>query len=401
LYATLAFAAVLYMAVFSFAPALARLYKNAQLIILFRVMGLSFFINAFKSVYSAYAYTNLQFKKFFFASSIGTLISAVVGIAMAWKGFGVWALVAQDMTDAVIDTLILYLSTNLKLGRVFSLTRLKSLLQYGWKIFATSVISLVYDQANPMIIGLRFLPADLSYYNKGNSFPSLINNTLNDTMSAVLFPVMAKVQDDIEDVRNITRRYVKVASYVIFPVMVGLFSVADSFIELLLTEKWLPAVPFLQIYCISYMFNLLQVGNLQAIKAIGRSDVLLKLEILKKGIYIFIIAAFVFLSPSPEIMAFNVNVCAVVGVTVNTLASRKLIGYYYRYQFADFLPNLMIACIMGVIVTLAGKLPIPLIVLLPLQVLIGAAVYVCSSLITKNENFYYLLDYIKTMLKRG
>lgn len=401
LVASLGLAAVLYVLVFLGAPTLARIYHNSQLIILFRVMGLSFFINAFKSVYTAYAYTNLQFKNFFFASFIGTLISAVVGITMAWKGFGVWALVAQDMTDAAIDTLVLFLTSRLKLVRTFSVPRFQSLFQYGWKIFATSVISHVYDQANPMIIGLRFLPADLSYYNKGNSFPMLINSALGDTMAAVLFPVMTKVQDDLEDVRNITRRYVKVASYVIFPVMVGLFAVADSFIELLLTEKWLPAAPFIRIYCISYMFNLLQVGNLQAIKAIGRSDVLLKLEILKKSAYVFIIAAFVFLSPSAEIMAFNVNVCAVVGVTVNTLASRKLIGYYYRYQFADFLPNLIISCIMGAAVMLVGKISMPLMILLPVQVLAGVAAYVALSLITRNENIYYLLDYIKSILKRG
>lgn len=401
LFASLTLATVLYVLVFLLAPFLARVYKNAQLIPLFRVMALSFFINAFKSVYSSYTYATLQFKKFFLSTIVGTVISAFVGIGLAMKGFGVWALVAQDMTNATLDTLILYLSTRLKIVRVFSFERLKSLLQFGWKMFVSSVISLAYDQVNPLIIGLRFKAADLSYYNKGNSFPSLINNTLGDTMSAVLFPVMAKVQDSKEDILNITRRYVKVASYVIFPVMVGLFSVADSFIELLLTDKWLPAVPFVQIYCISYMFNLLQVGNLQAIKAIGRSDVILKLEVLKKSIYIFVIASFVFLSPNAEIMAFNVNVCAMVGVTMNTLASRKLIAYYYRYQFVDFLPNLVSSVVMGVLVSLIGKLALPLILLLPLQVFAGAVIYVGISLVTGNENFYYLLDIIKSMLKRG
>lgn len=400
-YATFVLAAVIYCVVFFLSPVIARIYDQPILVPLFRVMGISFFVVSFKSVYSSYTYVNLQFKKFFFSTIIGTVISAVVGIIMAKNGFGVWALVAQDMTNTIIDTLILYLSTRLRIGREFSFERLKSLFRFGWKIFASSVISLVYDQMNPLIIGLRFQPADLSYYNKGYSFPSLINNTLGDTMAAVLFPVMSRVQDDLEDVRNITRRYVKVASYLIFPVMVGLFSVADSFVELLLTEKWMKAVPFIQIYCISYMFNLLQVGNLQAIKALGRSDVLLKLEILKKSLYVIVIASFVFLSPSPEIMAFNVNVCAMVGVTINTLASRKLIGYYYRYQFADFLPNLFNAAVMGVIVSIVGRLSLPVIVLLPLQVLVGAAVYVALSLVTRNENFYYMLDYIKIMLKRG
>lgn len=401
LYATLILAAILYGLTFIAAPWIAVLYHTPQLVAILRVMSLSFFVNAFNSVFSSYAYSNLQFKKFFFSSFFGTALSAVVGITMAFCGFGAWALVAQEMTNCVFDTVILYLTTRLKLTTSFSLKRLRSLFQFGWKMFISSVISLIYEQINPIIIGIRFTPADLSFYSKGNSFPSLINNTVSETMASVLFPVMAKVQDNKEDVLNISRRYVKVASYVMFPIMVGLFAVADSFVSFLLTDKWLPAVPFIRIYCISYMFNILQVGNIQSIKAIGRSDVILFMEILKKSLYVFIIGAFVFLSPNAEIMAFSVNACAVVGLTINSLASRKLIGYTYQYQLSDFLPNLVISVIMGAAVMYVGRLQAAMVLVLMVQILIGVMVYVALSILTRNKNFYYLLEIIKSVLKRG
>lgn len=400
LYMTLAVAAVLYGLMFFCAPLIAQLYGKAQLTPIIRVMALTFFINAFKSVLSAYTSSNLQFKKFFFSTIIGTVISAFVGIAMALNGFGAWALVAQEMTNSLIDTIFLFFTTRLKLTFSFSFERLKSLFRYGWKVFVSSIVTVVYDQINPLIVGLKFTTADLAYYSKGSSFPGLINSTISDTIASVLFPVMSKVQDNKEDVLNITRRYVKVSSYIMFPVMIGFFAVAESFIQVLLTEKWLPAVPYVRIFAISYMFNLISAGNLQALRAIGRSDITLIMEILKKSIYFVIVAAFVLFSDSPVMLAFSTVLCTVVALLINTFPNRKLIGYSYRYQLTDILPNLIIAAAMGGIVLLIGKISMPAILVLLVQVLAGVAVYVGLSIITRNENFAYLLDFIKQTLKR-
>lgn len=397
---SLAVAALLYVLMFFCSPLIARMYGKAQLIPIIRVMALTFFINAFKSVLSAYTSRNLQFRKFFLSTIVGTVISAFVGIAMALNGFGAWALVAQEMTNSVFDAVILSFTTRMKLVAAFSSDRLKSLFQYGWKIFVTSIISTLYDQINPLIVGLKFSTADLAYYSKGNSFPGLINSTINDTLAAVLFPVMSKVQDNKEDVLNITRRYVKVASYVMFPVMIGFYAVAESFVKVLLTEKWLSVVPYIRIFSISYMFNLIHVGNLQAIKAIGRSDITLILEVLKKSIYFVIIAAFVFFSDSPEVLALSSLLCTFVALVINTLPNRALIGYRYSFQLTDILPNLGCAVVMGGLVFLLGRLAMPVYLLLPLQILAGIMLYVLLSIVTKNENFAYLLDLIKHSLMR-
>lgn len=401
LHITMLMAAVLYGIMFFCAQPIAALYEKPILVPIIRVMGLTFFINAFKSVLTAYTASNLEFKKTFVSAFVGTAISAVVGIAMALKGFGAWALVAQQMINSLVDTVILFVITRFEILFRISWSRLKSLFSYGWKIFATSIITVVYDECCPLIVGVKFSGTDLAYYNKGKSFPGLINSTITDTLSTVLFPVIAKVQDDTSSVLSITRRYMKTASYVVFPLMVGFLAVSENFILALLTEKWMPAVPYVQIFCISFMFNIVQIGNLQAIKALGRSDLVLILEIIKKSLYFAIIAAFVFLSDSPEMLAISSVICTLVACAVNTFPNRKLIGYTYRYQIADLMPNLLLATIMGVAVILVGKLALSSWLLLMLQVLAGGGVYVLLSILTKNENFYYLLSFCKKLLKRA
>lgn len=396
----LAMATVLYVVLFVFAPMIASLYKKPIVTNVLRIMALTFFINAFKAVLSAYTSTNLQFRKFFLSTIGGTVFSAVVGITMALKGFGVWALVAQEMSNSFLDTCILFFTTKLRINWRFSWQRMKEHLEYGWNIMISSIISAIYDQLNPMIVGIRFAPVDLSFYNKGNSFPNLINSTVSDTLSSVLFPVMSKVQENPEDVLNITRRYVKTASYVIFPVMVGLFAVSDTFVKVVLTEKWLPAAPYIRIFCFSYMFNLIHIGNLQAIKALGRSDLVLIMEIIKKSLYFVVIAVFVFFSHSAVMLALSSVVCTVIALVVNTYPNRKLICYRYRYQLMDFLPNMLIAMAMGIPVMLMGNVRMDGFFLLVMQVLMGIIIYVGLSLITKNENFLYLIQLIRQILKR-
>ena len=393
-------ALILYMVMFFLAPAIANLYSKQILIPVIRIMSLTFFINAFKSVLSAYTSSNLQFKKFFFSTIVGTIISAFVGIYMAINGYGAWALVAQQMTNSLLDTLILYLTTKYRIIFKVSFKKLKSLFSYGWKIFVSSIISVIYDQINPLIVGVKYTSKDLAYYSKGQSYPGLINSTISDTLQSVLFPIMSKVQDNKEMVLSVTRKYIKVASYVIFPMMIGLFSVSDIFVEVVLTEKWLPIVPYIQIFCFSYMLNIIQVGNLQAIKAIGRSDITLILEIVKKSFYLIIIILFVILSKNPIVLALSSIVCTVFATVVNTYPNRKLLGYKYKYQLNDLLPNLIISIIMGIVVYLIKYIQISKVLILILQVFIGIIVYILLSKFTKNENLYYLIDYVRSYFRK-
>ncbi|MBQ5810622.1 MAG: lipopolysaccharide biosynthesis protein [Clostridia bacterium] len=390
----------IYLLLFFTSPLIADIYGIALLVPVIRVMGVVLIINAYKSILTAYIANTMQFKKMFTATISATLVSAAVGIAMAAAGCGVWALVAQQMINAAVGTAALFISTKFRVPFIFSKKSFKELFGYGWKIFVSSLISVIYDEINPLIVGLKFTAADLSFYTKGKSFPSMLNTTIGSTLSTVLFPVMSKVQDDKESLLAITRRYIQVASYLVFPLMCGFFAVSESFVALLLTEKWMPAVPFIQIFCISYMFDVINVGNLQTIKAIGRSDISLIMEIAKKSSYFAVILAFVFFSPSPQVLAVSSIVCVMVALIINTIPNRKLIGYRLRYQLADILPNFMIAVAMGAAVWAMNALPISPLALLPMQIVAGAAIYVALSLATANKNFQYLCATLKGSLRR-
>ena len=400
LHISMILAAVLFVVMYFAAPWIANLYDKDILIPAIRIMSVTFFINGFTAVVGAYVYSHLQFKKSFLATLVGSVMSAVVGIGMAISGFGPWALIAQQMTNAACNAVTLYYMARLKFVFRISWTRFKQLFGYGSKIFIASIISMIYDQINPLIIGLKFTTADLAYYTKGQSFPGLVNTSVNDAISTVLFPVLTKVQDSKEAVLAATRRYIKLASYIIFPIMVGLFAVAESFVVSVLTEKWLPIVPYIRIFSFTYMFNIIQTGNLHAIKAIGRSDISLLLEILKKSVYFVIIAAFVYFSDSPIMLAASGIICTVVATIINTYPNRKLIGYSYRHQLMDLMPNFTIAALMVIVVMLVGRLSIAPLLLLVLQVLVGGAVYLALSVLLKNESFLYLLNLLIALLKR-
>ena len=391
-------AVVLYAVLFFCAPWIASVYDKPLLIPVFRVMGLTLIIDAVKAVLYAYVSNQLQFKKFFFSTLCGTLSSAVIGIIMAYNGMGPWALVAQKMISSLADTVVLAFTSRMRMQLKVSMERIKGLFNYGWKIFVASIISTVYEQINPLIIGLRFTGADLSYYSKGHSFPLAMNTALDGALTSVLFPAMSKVQNDKTAVLAYTRRFMRVASYVIFPVMVGFMAVSDSFVRVLLTEEWMGASIYIKIFCVTFMFNIIQNGNLQTIRAIGRSDIILKLEIIKKSLYFAVIFTMVMFAGDPVMLAAATVINTGIATVVNTAPNRKLIGYRYRDQIADILPNLIIAAVMGIGVFLLNNLPIGALWVLLAQCAAGVLGYLLLSVLTRNQSFYYLLQMIKQFI---
>lgn len=395
LWVSLAISFVLYAALFIAAPWIGELYNKPLLGPVFRVMGITLIIDAVKAVVYAYVSNQLQFKKFFFATLVGTLGSAMVGIVMAFNGMGPWALVAQKMISSIADTLVLTFSSKFRVQLKVSLERIKQLFSYGWKIFVSSLISTTYDQLNPLIIGLRFSAVDLSFYTKGQSFPLALNYTLDGALTSVLFPVMSKVQDDKAAVLSYTRKFMRTASYVVFPMMLGFLAVSDSFVRVLLTEKWMDASIYIKIFCITYMFNILQNGNLQTIRAIGRSDIILKLEIIKKSLYFLVILGAVLITKSPQWLAAATVINTAIATIVNTAPNRNLIGYCYRDQIADILPNLLLSAVMGAAVYGINFVSLAPLLKLFLQCIAGVGIYVVLSIVSRNESFRFLLQTLK------
>lgn len=387
---------VIYIILFLAAPFIAEIYKQEVLTKLIRVLGFSLPIYALKSVVCAYVSANLQFRKFFFATIGGTVVSAVVGIVMALKGYGVWALAAQQLTNTTIDTLILFCVTKLRLSIYIARDRIKGLMNYGWKILVSSLLGVTITQINPLFIGLKYTSADLSFYTKGKSFPDTLSSSVLYTISAVLFPALSKFQDDREKLLQYTRLYMRVASFIVFPVMLGFAGISENFVRVLLGEKWLPTVYYLQVACFVTMFDVVAVGNCETIKAMGRSDMFLKMEIAKKSGYFITLVLFLLFTNTPRALAVSMLVCTLIQVTVNSIPNRKLIDYKWTQQLQDILPNFILTLIMYAVVLLTGLWHINAAVLLCLQIAAGGILYVLLAVVTRNSALHYLIGLIKT-----
>lgn len=388
-----------YIVMFFLAPVIANLFNKEILVPVIRIMSLSFFVNGYKAIVSAKIVSDMRFRSFFISTIIGTAISAVVGIVMALKGYGVWALVAQQLINSTIDALILTFSSKLSISLRFSFARFKRLFKFGGKIMLSSLINQTYDQTKPLIVGLRYSTLDLAYYNKGKTYPAMFASLGNDTLASSLFPAMSKIQHDKEAILRATRRFMQLSSFIVFPIMMGFFGVSEGFVRVLLTDKWLPVVPFLMIFCISDMFKPIQTGNLQAIRALGRSDIFLALEIIKKTLFFSIIIAFVFLTHNAVALALSGVLTSLLASIINSIPNKKLIGYSYLNQLKDLLPNLIISVAMGVGVYFMKFIPINIYLLLVLQVLAGILIYFGLSILTRNKNFIYLINTGKEFLK--
>lgn len=395
LWFTLLLAISLYLILFFTAPLIARLYDKPILTSVFRVMGIILFVYSAKSVIYAFVAHKMQFRMFFWSTLIGTLISAGFGIFMAMKGFGCWALVVQQLSNNIIDLVILLFVTKIRFKFVFSLERFKYHFSYSWKVFISSIIDTTYNTIKPLIIGIRYSTTDLAYYNKGNNFPTLVNTTVSNTMSSVLFSAFSKLQDDKDALLAAVRRYIKLSSFIMFPAMMGLFFVAEPLVVVLLTEKWLPAVPYLRIFSVVYMFDLIHVGNLHAIKALGRTDITLRMEILKKSFYFITIFLFLFFSNTTLSFAICNIVCSFIGTIINTYPNRKLLGYKYKLQLLDLWKNMLCTLLMCVVLFLLSFLPVSMLVMLFIQIFVGVLTYILFCFLVKNDNLKYSLNLLK------
>ncbi|MGN1157362.1 MAG: lipopolysaccharide biosynthesis protein [Agathobacter sp.] len=389
---------ILYIITYFLAVPIANFYGDESLVAITRVLCLIVIISGVKNVQQAYVSRTMQFKKFFFATLSGTLVSAAAGIAMAVMGFGVWALVAQKIINMAIDTLVLWIIVRWRPKRMFSWKRLKGLLSYGWKLLVSAVIDTLYENIRSLIIGKLYTEADLAYYNQGRQFPSLIISNINSSIDSVLLPSMSQEQDDTSRVRNMTRRSIKVSTYIMAPLMMGLAFAAPTIVELVLTEKWLPCVPFLQIFCISYMFYPIHTANLNAIKAMGRSDLFLRLEIIKKIVGVcFLLSSMWF---GVLAIAISMLIGSVCNQIINSWPNRKLLDYKYFDQIKDILPSIILAVFMGVCVWGISYMPLPLALKLIVQIVLGAIIYLFGSKLTKNESYYYVIEIAKPLIKK-
>lgn len=392
-YCSFAFSWLLYGVLFFGAGPIASYYRNDLLCPVLRVLALKIPFSAVSTIQHAYVSKHMIFKKFFFSTLGGTVISGLLGIIMALKGYGVWALVAQYLANTLIDTIVLFVTVPWRPQLCFSVSSARRLVGYGWKLTAASLINTIYSELRSLIIGKKYSSADLAYYNRGNQFPSLIITNVDTAIGTVVFPAMATVNGDTAKLKMVGRRAMKTTSYLVFPLLTGLFVVAEPLVRILLTEKWLICVPFLRFSCVYFLCQPMQTTNWQIIKTMGRSDLCLKLELLKKSIGIGLI--FLTMNCGVKAIAAGNAVFAVISMIINMIPNRKLIDYPIRQQFADLLPAGILSLVMGCVVYGFTFLGLSDFVTLILQVIMGVAVYLLGSYVFRLDSFNYLFDTLK------
>lgn len=387
---------ILYIGMFLAAPFIAQFYNDLSLTPIIRVISLTIIISGVKGIQQSYVSKNMLFKRFFYSTLGGTVFSAVLGIGMAWAGAGVWAIVAQQLSNTAIDTLILWVTVKWRPKKMFSWKRLQSLLSFGWKMLVSSLLETVYTNIRSLIIGKMYSSSDLAFYNQGDKLPNVIVNNINTSIDSVLLPTLSKEQDDRERVKNMTRRAIKISTYIMAPLMMGLAFCATSIVQIVLTEKWLPCVPFLQIFCITYMFYPIHTANLNAIKAMGRSDLFLKLEIAKKIVGTVLLVSTMWFGV--RVMAYSLLVSTLTSMIINSWPNKELLNYDFKEQMLDIFPSIVLSVVMGWIVSFIRLLEFSSYITLLIQVPLGAIIYLIGSKLLHLDSFEYLLQIVKSFV---
>lgn len=378
-----------YVVLFFAAPGIAAFYDNPVLVGVLRVLALSLVINAIGKIQATQLAREMNFKLTFKVGLAAVLASGAIGIGMAYAGFGLWSLIAAALGNAATKTLLLWFAVGWRPQRIYSWPAIRTLFGYSSKLLGSRLLNAVFGNIYTIIIGKLFNPTALGFYNRGQSLPAMLVGTLNGTISGVMFSAFSSCQEDRTRVRDILRRTLKTTTFFVFPALFGLAATAKPLVLVLLTEKWLPCVPYVQIACITFAFWPIHVVNLQAVTALGRSDIFLTLEIVKKAI---IVVAILITAPF-GIMAMVIGQAAtsMLCTVINAWPNRRLLGYTIPQQMRDVLPTFMLAAGMGLLTWGVGRSVQNAYLLLGAQIGLGLVVYLSGALLFRFESAAYLL----------
>ena len=393
-YYSLTIAAFIYAVLFFTAGPIAQFYKMPDLKPVLRVMALTLFPGAFNSIQVAVLSRKMQFKLQFYSGLLAAVISGAVGITLAATSFGVWALVAQQLSYQVLICILLWFMVKWRPTLEFSFAKTKGLLKFGSKLLFSNLIDTLYHNIESLIIGKKHSESDLAFFSKGKQFPLILIDNINGSVQSVMFAAYSKEQDNLAKIKNMLRKTMAMNTYLVFPAMLGLAVVGKPLILLVLGEKWLDCVVYLQVYCLLSMLMPMQTANLQAINALGRSDVYVKIMIVKRLLGVALIFGAVFLFESPVAIAYAALINEFISLLINIIPNKKIIGYSAWELIKDTLPNLILAVIMAAAAVLAGYFIENPVLKILAQMSAGVVSYLLVSIISGNKNFKYLKDLV-------
>ena len=398
-YINIALAAVCFAALEIGAPWISIFYKEDVTLPL-RIYAVCVFFGAFNALQLARLQKRMQFRKIMICSLIATVLSGVVGIVGAYCNLGLWALILYHLMNSVTVCFTVAFAERWLPKLEFSLNRAKVLFSYGWKMFISAVLCSLYADIRSLVIGKKFSSDDLAYYDRGQKFPQIISHTLDSSIQSVMFPTMASVQDDKNKLAKMLRSAETMGAYVVIPVMFGLAAVSEAFIDLLLTDKWLPCVPYMQWLCIANAAVPITSSNLIAIKSTGRSDIYMRLEMIRRVVMLVILIISVVVFRSVLAIAVSFCISSWLDALITMTPVKRLIGYGIKGQLADLWKIFLASGVMFVSVQAMNLLQWSGYLLLPLQILAGGALYLLLGMLLRIEPQAAILTLLRKMLRK-
>ena len=380
------------------APFIESYYSIHNLAIYLRVMSAILLIEALSAMQLTALRKGLQFKKSFYANVLGVIVQGTSGIGLAIAGFGIWSLIVSQILMKLTIFIVLLFMVHWKPKKLFSLERLKRLFSYSWKLTVAWMIGTLHQQLYSLVIGKFFSAETLGYYSRGQNLPQTMTTTVNETISSVMFPALSTLQDDKKRLKDYTRKMMALTAFTVSPIMAGIAGISRNFVMVVLTEKWAPSIPMMQLFCISLGINILSTTNMQAFNSLGRSDVFMKLEIVKRSlslILLFIAAHF-----NVYLVIAVLAAMGVFSIVYNTFPNRKLLGYTITEQLTDLAPSIIIALVMFVAVISVNYFHLGYALLLIIQIIVGVGIYVLLSFFFNRQLIIVGLDMVKRYIKR-
>ena len=358
-----------------------------------KIYAFKIIIGTLGSVHDAHARKKMEFKLICIRNICSVCISGIIGIIFAFNGYGIWALVFQQLSYSLINCIVLWRTVKWCPKFLFSISRAKTLLNFGGKLVIAALLQNGCIYLIQLILGKKFSEQILGYYTRGEQYPGYIVTNTSTAIGSVMFPAFSNMHRNNKEILDTVRRSIKMCTFLVFPLMLGLAIVAEPVVIILLTDKWLPCIPFLRGFCFFYALSPVQMCLMQAILALGHSDKYLKIEFVKQIIYISIIV--ITISGNVEMLPIAIALISIIFFFINAKLAEKILNYLWIDQLMDICPNIWISLIMGLVVHIVGKIELTKGYLLMTQVLVGGITYLIIAVILKNENLSYLLKLFK------
>ena len=383
------------VALFLLAPTIGVFYNEPILKDIVRANAILLVINSVNAVQATRLRINLQFKIFGFISVVSTVSIGIITIVLAYLGYGVWSLIYSNFLAPFLNFILYWYFQRWRPKLQFSWKVWREYFAYGSNLLLASLITKIWDNLYPFIIGKKFSAVDLGYYSRAHGYANLPATSFQGTLNSVTFPVLSSIQDDDYRLRDAYRRLIRVSGYVVFPMLMGLAALAKPVILVLITDKWAASIPYLVVICFAAMLRPIQILNLNLLKVKGRSDLVLKLEVLKKTIYLLVIL--ITMNYSVLAMCFGGVLSSHIALFINTYYTGKLIHVGYFVQMKDLLPSFLFSTTMGLLVYASTLVFSNMLIQLFVGIVLGITYYYFVSVLFKSHE----LDYIKLLLREN